>query len=200
MSASLTTLSLPSIVGIAYVTILTAELVGDKAIYTISALALRVPTHTIVAGMATAFASKMLVAVSLGELIMRIPSRWIATISAVAFFTSAIAIWSDESSRATEPSAAPAGARRGWITCFFALFIPEWGDPGQVAAAALTLHTHSGLAPWLGGTLALATKGSLALAIGVSLRERLPRAKLRLVASASCCVLGVVAIATVFVH
>ena len=196
MHASLTALPLTSVVAIAYVTILTAELVGDKAIYTISTLALRFRTSTIAIGMAVAFATKTLVAVLLGRLIMQIPSRGIATVSASAFFISAILIWSDES--ASTPNGLDVGrsTARGWLTCFLALFIPEWGDPGQVAAAALTLQTHSIVGPWIGGTLALGTKGLLALGIGVSLRDRLPRQKLRLFASASCCALGVVALVT----
>ena len=196
MPNSLTNFSLPSIVAIAYITILTAELVGDKAIYTISTLVLRFRAPTVIAAMAAAFAAKMTIAVLLGRLITHTPSAWIASLSAAAFFTTALLIWSEESPSPARVATANTGAR-AWLTCFLSLFLPEWGDPGQVAAAALTLETRSPLGPWLGCTLALTTKGILALAIGISLRDRLPRDKLRLFASASCCTLGVLALATI---
>jgi len=47
---------------------------------------------------------------------------------------------------------------------------------------------------WLGGTLAMTTKGALAMLLGVKLRDRLPQRTLRTLASASCCVLGVLAL------
>jgi putative Ca2+/H+ antiporter (TMEM165/GDT1 family) len=50
------------------------------------------------------------------------------------------------------------------------------------------------LGTWLGGTLALMAKGAVAMTIGMQIRHRLPQRTLRLVASASCCVLGVLAL------
>jgi putative Ca2+/H+ antiporter (TMEM165/GDT1 family) len=76
----------------------------------------------------------------------------------------------------------------------FQPLLSEWGDPGQISAAALTVKSHSMLAPWLGGTLAMTTKGALAMTLGVKLRDRLPRRMLRTVASLSCSFLGVLAL------
>ena len=83
----------------------------------------------------------------------------------------------------------------GTLVCFGALFIPEWADPGQIAAAALTVQAHSAWGPWLGGTLALMTKGVLALTLGLTLRQRVPRRQLRVFASVCCCALAVVSLA-----
>jgi hypothetical protein len=75
------------------------------------------------------------------------------------------------------------------------IFFTEWGDPGQIAAAALVLKSHMLLATWIGATLALMTKGAPALTLGVQLRNRLSQRMLRIVASGSCCALGILAIA-----
>jgi len=58
----------------------------------------------------------------------------------------------------------------------------------------LTLQGVSSLAVWLGGTLASTTKGGLAIVLGLKLRDRVPQHFLRLLASCSCCVLGVLAL------
>ncbi|MDT5262077.1 MAG: Ca2+/H+ antiporter, family, partial [Acidobacteriota bacterium] len=77
---------------------------------------------------------------------------------------------------------------------FASLFLTEWGDPGQISAAALTAQTHLPHAVWLGGTLALTTKGALALTLGLKLRDRINEKVLRRVAAASCCILGLLAL------
>jgi putative Ca2+/H+ antiporter (TMEM165/GDT1 family) len=56
------------------------------------------------------------------------------------------------------------------------------------------LKSHLMLATWLGGTLAIMTKGAVAMMIGMQIRDRLPQRTLRLLASASCCVLGILAL------
>jgi putative Ca2+/H+ antiporter (TMEM165/GDT1 family) len=45
---------------------------------------------------------------------------------------------------------------------------------------------------WLGGSLALCTKGALALTLGVSLRRRIPLYLVRALSTASCLVLGLI--------
>jgi putative Ca2+/H+ antiporter (TMEM165/GDT1 family) len=70
------------------------------------------------------------------------------------------------------------------------IFFSEWADFGQLAAAALAAKTHAPVAVWLGGSLALCTKGALALALGVSLRRRISGRFARILSSASCAVLG----------
>jgi putative Ca2+/H+ antiporter (TMEM165/GDT1 family) len=178
------------VVFVAYGTILTAELVGDKSLYTVTSLVTRFPLAVVAGAMAVAFAGKMCAAVLLGTLIVRIPASWASIVSAAALFASGVFIWRDEPG---SMAAAPREARslRAGIICFTSLFVPEWGDPGQLAAAALTVQARSPIGPWIGGTLALVTKGTLAVALGLKLRDHLPRRRLRIFASVACCALGV---------
>ena len=179
---------------VAYWTVLVAELVGDKAIYTVASLSLRFPRRTVFAGIAVAFALKMLVAVLLGSAVARFESPWTNVISAIAFFISAMLIWFDEPVATSSEPVARVHWLRAAAVSFASLFFTEWGDPGQISAAALTVKSHAAMAVWLGGTLAMLTKGAVAMMIGVKLRERLPHRMLRTLASASCCLLGVLAL------
>ena len=64
--------------------------------------------------------------------------------------------------------------------------------PQQIVAVALRLF-----AVWLGGTLAMTTKGALALVVGHKLSERIPQRMIRTIACASCGLLGILALGNV---
>jgi putative Ca2+/H+ antiporter (TMEM165/GDT1 family) len=182
---------------VAFWTVLLAELVGDKSLYTVASLSLRFRPYIVFAGITVAFAGKALAAVLLAQVLVRLHSRWTDFLSALAFFLSALFLWFKE----PEPIPRERPANTHWwqavVISFAALFLTEWGDPGQIALAALTMKTHAPAAAWLGGTLAMAAKGGLAITLGLTLRDRLPMRTLRTVASASCCLLGILALSGV---
>ena len=180
---------------LAFWAVLIAELVGDRAMYALASLALRFRWAVVLAAFAIASATKMMLATMLGSAIMRLQSHWTYLISAVAFFVSAILIWVDEPPDVEHEEARQAGWSKGAFVCFSTFFLAEWGDPGQIAAAALVLKSHLLLATWFGATLALMVKGAAALALGLQIRNRLPLRTLRILSSGSCCVLGILAIA-----
>ncbi|HYL73856.1 MAG TPA: TMEM165/GDT1 family protein [Bryobacteraceae bacterium] len=194
MLTGLNALPFGYIVLLTFWTILAAELVGDKSIYTVTSLSLRFRAGVVLAAITIAFAAKMLAAVLLAKIIVQFHSQWTDILSAVAFFLSALFIWFQE----PEPIGPDRRVNAGWwsaaIVSFASVFLTEWGDPGQIAVAALAVKCNSLTATWLGGTLAMATKGALAIAVGTKLRDRLPHGMLRAVASASCCILGVLAL------
>jgi putative Ca2+/H+ antiporter (TMEM165/GDT1 family) len=183
-----------AVVLLAFWAVLIAELVGDKSMYALASLALRFRWAVVFAAFTVASAAKMMVATLLGSAIMRFQGHWTYLISAVAFFVSAILIWVDEPPEVDQESMRQGGWSKGLLICFSSFFFTEWGDPGQIAAAALVLKTHLLLATWLGATLALMIKGAAALTLGMQIRNRLPQRTLRILASGSCCVLGILAI------
>ena len=136
----------------------------------------------------------MAIAVLLAHAITQFQSRWTYLVSAVAFFVSAILIWEDESCEIDKASERTAWAK-GLFVSFGAFFLAEWADPGQIAAAALVLKFHMSVATWLGAMLGLMLKGAAAIVLGLQIRHRLPLRALRILSSASCCFLGVLAIA-----
>jgi putative Ca2+/H+ antiporter (TMEM165/GDT1 family) len=180
---------------LAFWAVLIAELVGDKSLYALTSLALRFRWAVVFAAFALAGAAKMMVAALLGSTIMRFQGHWTYLVSAVAFFVSAVLIWVDEQPESSQESIRYAGWRKGLWVSFGSFFFAEWCDPGQIAAAALVLNSHLVLATWIGATLALMIKGAVVLALGVQMRRRLPHRALRILASGSCCVLGILAIA-----
>jgi Ca2+/H+ antiporter, TMEM165/GDT1 family len=185
---------------VAYWTVFIAELVGDKSIYTVSSLTLRFRPFIVFGALVFAFAFKMFAAVLLGRVVVQLNSRWTDPASACAFFVSAMLIWFDEHETSVDKPDANVSWSRAALVSFGSLFFTEWGDPGQISAAALTLKSHSLFAVWLGGTLAMTTKGILAMVLGVKLRDRLPQRTLRTLASASCLILGLLALGGVVVR
>lgn len=177
-----------------YWTVLVAELIGDKSIYTVASLSLRLNAGLVFLGMLVAFGCKILVAVLLGQSLAQIPARWTASLSALIFFATAAFIWFKK----PEPAAPRPPAGASWyqasIVPFASLFLTEWGDAGQMSAAALTAQSKLPMAVWAGGTLALMTKGALAVVLGLKLREKLPERTLRRAAVFSCCLLGALAL------
>ena len=179
---------------LAFWAVLIAELVGDKSMYALASLALRFRWAAVFAAFAIAGAVKMAVAAMLGGAIVRFQGHWTYLVSAVAFFVSALLIWVDEEPETDMEDARRVSWRKGFLVCFGSFFFTEWGDPGQIAAAALVLNTHLVMATWIGATMALMLKGAAVLTLGVQIRHRLPHRALRIAASGSCCVLGILAI------
>ncbi len=188
------TLSVSSVVFLAFSTVLVAELVGDKSIYTVTSLSLRYRPSVLFSAMAAAFAAKMLVVILLAGLIAKFDSRFTGAVSAVAFFVSAFFIWFKEPPDASTQHEAGVGVWQPAVICFASLFFTEWGDPGQIAAGAIAATYHAFTAVWIGGTVAMLVKGALALAIGLKLRDRIPQGMLRVVASVCCCLMGVLSL------
>jgi len=182
---------------LAFWSVLISELVGDKSLYALTSLALRFRWTLVLAAFGIASAMKMMTAVLLGSVVMRIHSHWTYMVSAAAFFISAILIWLEEPPDKENERSGSGGWSKGLLVCFSSFFLTEWGDPGQIAAAALVLKSHALLATWAGATLALLTKGAMALALGWQIRNWLPQNTLRILASASCCLLGVLTIVRV---
>lgn len=183
-----------AIVLIAYWTVLVAELLGDKSIYTIASLGLRFPIAIVFAALTGAFATKVLMAVGLAHQLERLAIPHVGLISGTALLASALFLWLRGEEHPEARRLGRTGAWGPFTACFSSIFIIEWGDPGQVAAAALTLQVGSVWAPWLGGTLALMTKGALALWLGTRLRDRLPLRTLRFLAIGTCCGLAILTI------
>jgi Ca2+/H+ antiporter, TMEM165/GDT1 family len=177
-----------------YGTIFLAELVGDKNLYTISSLTVRFHIWPVFCGIALAFSVKMLAAVLLGHAIAGLPSALVTGMSAATFFATGLFIWMKR------PEGAPRAEvdRRYWSRAvpvsFAAIFFSEWADVGQIAAATLAARYQAPLTVWLGATLALITKGILALTLGAGLCRRLPRNVLRYSALGLCFTMGILAL------
>jgi Ca2+/H+ antiporter, TMEM165/GDT1 family len=146
-----------------------AEIVGDKLLYTTGVLAARYRTLPIMIGMAAAFMAKMGVAVLVGEAISKLPKFLVAGITAASFIGVAITLWRKDDQYREERD--KHRVHKAAMISFAAIFFSEWGDVGQVTAAAMAARYHVGLVVWLGSVAAMITKGSLAAFLGAGIRR-----------------------------
>ena len=169
--------------GTAFVTVLLAELVGDKLLYGAGALAARIGARTVLLGAIPAFAAKSLVAVTLGGAIARLPHAAVAASSSLAFALAALTIWREPQPAHSDPAAGSTTQRasrlRGTLSAFTAIFFAEWADPGQLATAAFAARYQAPAVVWVAASSAMATKAVLALALGSVLHRYAPQRVVR---------------------
>lgn len=165
---------------VAYSTVLIAELLGDKTLFTLAALATRFRLAPIIAGATLAFALKMAAAVLLGHFIANLPPGLVTKVSGLAFLAMAGGmLYRLLRPKAQTLTSAPVAFGTAFLSSFVALFVPEWGDPGQLAAALLVAQNAPPLLVWLAGTLAMTTKAALAGLLGAQLRRWVPQQAMR---------------------
>jgi Ca2+/H+ antiporter, TMEM165/GDT1 family len=172
-----------------YATVFVSELIGDKNIYTISSLAMRFRPVPVLCGLSAAFAVKMFAAILFGSLIAGLPETTLNLISALVFFCSATVVGLKQTAQPSEPGLSNYGTYAAMVA-FGAIFFSEWGDIGQVTTAVLAARYQAPVAVWLAATLALLTKGVLAMALGLGLRKRMPHRFLRPIAVGICLIMG----------
>lgn len=175
-----------------YGTVLLSELIGDKSIYTISSLSMRFRALYVFFGFSAAFGVKMLVAVLLGQVIAELPKSLVTISSTLTFFLTALVIWFKTSDAKPKQHENERQFPKVVMISFAAILFSEWADIGQIMAATLTARYQAPLVVWIGATLALITKGLLALAIGRSLRQRIPLKILRPVSASLCIIMGLI--------
>ncbi len=179
-----------TILAAAFGTVLVAELLGDKSIYTIGSLTTRFRMAHVLAGIAVAFAAKMGVAVMAGRAISAVSPGIVATTSSITFLATALVLWRKRPSQGGVAGHDERWPRAASIS-FGAIFLTEWADAGQIAAAALTARFGHPVLIWSAATAAMMTKGVLALAAGASLRGRIPQTGLRYVALGLCVAMSI---------
>jgi putative Ca2+/H+ antiporter (TMEM165/GDT1 family) len=143
-------------------------------------------------GMTLAFIIKMGVAVAVGEAISRLPPLFVAGLTVGTFIGVAVAVWRKDDRRATQKQvSAPAAV----MVSFAAIFFSEWGDMGQITAAAMSAKYHVPLPVWGGAVFAMVTKGLLAASVGAGARgwiqEHVPPRIVRYAGVSALAVLGI---------
>jgi putative Ca2+/H+ antiporter (TMEM165/GDT1 family) len=161
-----------------YAAVFLAEIAGDKLLYTTGVLSSRYRPLPIMVGVTIAFMVKMAVAVAAGEWVSHLPPLVVAGVTAASFIGVAITVWRKPTiARAKKKEDTTAG--KAALVSFAAIFFSEWGDVGQITAAAMAAKwmadsAATGATPfivWLGAVLAMVTKGALAASIGAGARK-----------------------------
>ena len=161
-----------------YAAVFLAEIAGDKLLYTTGVLSSRYRPLPIMVGVTIAFMFKMAVAVAAGEWVSHLPPLVVAGVTAVSFIGVAFTVWRKPTlERAKKKEDHTAG--KAALVSFAAIFFSEWGDVGQITAAAMAAKwmaepSATGATPyvvWIGAVLAMVTKGALAASIGAGARK-----------------------------
>jgi putative Ca2+/H+ antiporter (TMEM165/GDT1 family) len=161
-----------------YAAVLTAELIGDKTLYTLGPLSSRYGFSPVLAGATVACMVKMAAAVLLGDLLSRLPGWSLACTSALTFFWMAVLLYR----RKPEAEAVRGGGRHWWhgaLIGFGSSFFSEWADVGQITAAVLAAQIKLPVIVWTGATLAVVTKSVASATLGLGLRRWMPDGVLR---------------------
>jgi len=176
----------------AYVAVLTAELIGDKMAFTAASLSARYRPTLVLTGLVPAQMLKMGAAVLAGDVVRHLPPLVVAAVSVCTFAATAAYLWPKADSAPPRTAAAPeVDGRRGVLLAFSAVFFAEWGDVGQLTAAALTARFHLPLLVWCAATAALVTKSVLAVWLGFGLRRYVSRRAARVAAAVTCVAMAV---------
>jgi len=104
-----------SVVVTAFVLVASVEL-SDKTMFATLVLASRFRPLPVLAGVATAFAVQVAIAVAAGSLLSLLPREWVALTVAVLFALGAVLLWrsADSSGASAHGGAAPGAAHRDW--------------------------------------------------------------------------------------
>ncbi|HWE91548.1 MAG TPA: TMEM165/GDT1 family protein [Pseudonocardiaceae bacterium] len=149
----------------------------DKTMFASLVLAAKGRAGLVWLGTAAAFAVHVVIAVTVGGLLITLlPHRWVEGIAAALFVGAAVfALRGDHDDDAGEGEPA---ARRftGWRTvgtAFVVIFVAEWGDLTQILTANMAAKYANALWVGLAATAALWTAATVAM-IGGGLLRRLP--------------------------
>jgi putative Ca2+/H+ antiporter (TMEM165/GDT1 family) len=158
-----------SVFVLTYGAVFAAELVGDKLLYTASALTARYRAIPIMCGATLAFVVKMGAAVLVGEAVSRIPPIFLAGVTTVSFLWVAHVLW--KKPYGSEAARGHQDPSNGVLMSFAILLFSEWGDLGQVTTATMAARFGSPVAVWIGAVCAMTSKAVLGALLGVRVRK-----------------------------
>jgi len=174
----------------------------DKSAVAGLVLGTRFPWPWVFTGIAAAFLTHVVIAVTAGQLLHLLPGRVLEALVAILFLLGAWLIWregahADEveaQGEAEAGSAALEGA--GFLKVaslgYGVIFVAEWGDLTQILTANLAAKYHDPLSVGIGATLGLWAVALLAILGGRTLLRVLPMVWITRVAAVVMVALGVV--------
>jgi putative Ca2+/H+ antiporter (TMEM165/GDT1 family) len=168
-------------VAAAFATVFLAELPDKTMVATIVLSARFHRPLAVWVGAASALTLQMVIAVAAGQLLRLLPDRPVRFAVAAMFAVGAVVLWRSQTD-ADDAGGVPAEAdddvkrlsfRRIAITVFGVVFVAEWGDLTQLAAASLAT-TRPPLSVLLGASLAMIIVSAIGVIAGRALLRVLP--------------------------
>jgi putative Ca2+/H+ antiporter (TMEM165/GDT1 family) len=175
----------------------------DKTAVAGLVLGTRFPWRWVFAGIAAAFLTHVVIAVSAGSLLTLLPHRLVESVVAILFLLGAVLIWregiedEEEEEEQAQEVAADAGFWKVASLGYAVIFLAEWGDLTQILTANLAAKYHDPLSVGLGAVLALWAVGLLAILGGKTLLAVIPIKWITRVAAVVMVALGIYSIVNV---
>lgn len=179
----------------------------DKTAVAGLVLGTRFPWRWVFAGIAAAFLTHVVIAVTAGSLLTLLPHRPVEAVVAALFLIGAGLIWREGLEDAADEEAEEADAAAAASTVdeaagfwkvaslgYGVIFLAEWGDLTQILTANLAAKYHNPLSVGVGAVLGLWAVGLLAILGGKTLLRVLPIKWITRVAAAVMVALGVYSI------
>jgi Ca2+/H+ antiporter, TMEM165/GDT1 family len=167
-----------------------AEL-GDKTQLLVLGLASKYPIEKVIAGVAAASATIMLIAVLVGEAIQKlIPGIFISILASAFFIIYGLMILRPKNEEEHEEDKVVKTKDPFWLV-FTSFFLAELGDKTQLATFAIAAKYSAPVQVWLGATLGMIIVNLFGIAIGNILRNYLPEKTMNSVSGVIFIVFGV---------
>jgi len=158
-------------------------------------------------GVGLAFALQCTIAVTLGGLLTRLPSRPVTAAAGMLFLVGAILLWRGAAEADAEEAAAErefadkvrsdiTGGGRAVLASFTVLFLAEWGDLSQLLTAGLVVRYDDALSVFAGSWLALLLVSGIGALAGRTLLRHVRLSLVRRVGAVVCAVLAVLILLT----
>jgi putative Ca2+/H+ antiporter (TMEM165/GDT1 family) len=150
----------------AYALIVLAELPG-KTTFASFLMASRARPWPVFAGAAAGFVVHTAIAVAAGRLLGLLPVRPLHVGVGLLFLALAVAMWRENMEEAAEQGfSAQTRFSRTVAAAFGVIFVAQWGDPSQLATAALAARCAAPAAVFTGATLGFWTVSGAAVLAG----------------------------------
>ena len=164
---------------------------GDKSQLMALAFAARYKAWPVLLGISIATAVTHAISVGIGAALgANLPTDTIAVVAGVAFLLFAAWTWRGDSLDDDEVESADRSNRNAVVAASVAFFLAELGD--KTMLATITLASKEGiLGTWIGSTLGMVAADALAILVGQQLGRRLPERAIRVGATISFVVFGV---------
>ena len=181
--------------GIAFGVVFVAEL-GDKSQLLALALAARYRPLPVLAGIALGAAFMFALSVAVGALVgAALPTRLINVVAGLAFL--GFGLWTlrgdDDDEEEEAEGVPPVRARSVVLTTAGAFLVAELGDKTMLATITLA-STNGVVGTWGGATVAMVAADALAIGVGAALGKKLPERAIRIGATVSFVIFGLLLI------
>ncbi len=169
----------------------------DKTMFAALLLATRFPRRSAVwAGVTAAYSAHVVLAVTLGGLLARLPDEPLGyAVAALFVVAGGYLVWDSLRTKEAQDTGNADTFARSWGATFVAaaatIGVAEFADITQIATASLAATRDSVLAVGIGATLALASVSGLTVAVGSALVRRVRLALIQRAAGVLFVVIGV---------